>query len=53
MAHFTVEDGNVRFGLGAVKNVGLGAIEAIVARGRREASSRTSSTSAPGLTSKR
>ncbi|MHB9027552.1 MAG: DNA polymerase III subunit alpha [Candidatus Latescibacterota bacterium] len=30
MAYFTVENGNVRFGLGAVKNVGLGAIEAIV-----------------------
>lgn len=30
MAYFTVEDGNVRFGLGAIKNVGLGAIEAIV-----------------------
>ncbi len=29
-AVFTVENGNVRFGLGAVKNVGLGAIEAIV-----------------------
>lgn len=29
-AHFTVEDGNVRFGLGAIKNVGLGGIEAIV-----------------------
>ena len=29
-AHFTVEDGNVRFGLGAVKNVGLGGIEAII-----------------------
>ncbi|MCE5252434.1 DNA polymerase III subunit alpha [bacterium] len=30
-AHFTVDDGNVRFGLGAVKNVGLGAIESIIA----------------------
>ncbi len=30
MAYFIVDDGNVRFGLGAVKNVGLGAIEAIV-----------------------
>jgi DNA polymerase-3 subunit alpha len=29
-AHFTVEDGGIRFGLGAVKNVGLGAIEQIV-----------------------
>ncbi|RJP80747.1 MAG: DNA polymerase III subunit alpha [Candidatus Zixiibacteriota bacterium] len=32
-AKFTVEDGAIRFGLGAVKNVGLGAIELIV-RGR-------------------
>jgi DNA polymerase-3 subunit alpha len=31
VAAFTVEEGNVRFGLGAVKNVGLGAIEAMVA----------------------
>lgn len=30
-AQFTVENGNVRFGLGAIKNVGLGAIESIVA----------------------
>ena len=30
-AHFTVEEGAIRFGLGAVKNVGMGAIEAIVA----------------------
>ncbi len=34
-AHFTVEDGGIRFGLGAVKNVGLGAIEQIV-EGRKE-----------------
>jgi DNA polymerase-3 subunit alpha len=31
VAQFTVEEGNVRFGLGAVKNVGLGAIEAVIA----------------------
>ena len=30
-AEFTVEDGSIRFGLGAVKGVGLGAIEGIVA----------------------
>jgi DNA polymerase-3 subunit alpha len=30
MAHFTVEDGAIRFGLGAIKGVGLGAIEALV-----------------------
>ena len=30
-ARFTVENGKIRFGLGAVKGVGLGAIEAIVA----------------------
>jgi DNA polymerase III subunit alpha len=30
-ARFTVEDGDVRFGLGAVKNVGVGAIESVVA----------------------
>ena len=29
-AHFTVEHGRVRFGLGAIKGVGLGAIEALV-----------------------
>jgi len=29
-AHFTVEDGRIRIGLGAIKGVGLGAIEAIV-----------------------
>src|SRR5690606_32588295 len=29
-AHFTVEDGKIRFGLGAIKGVGLGAIEAII-----------------------
>ncbi|MFO7313908.1 DNA polymerase III subunit alpha [Rhodothermus marinus] len=29
-AHFTVEDGRIRFGLGAIKGVGLGAIEAIL-----------------------
>ncbi|WP_456425627.1 DNA polymerase III subunit alpha [Rhodocaloribacter sp.] len=29
-AHFTVEDGKIRFGLGAIKGVGLGAIEAIL-----------------------
>jgi DNA polymerase III subunit alpha len=29
-AEFTVESGNVRFGLGAIKNVGLGAIESII-----------------------
>ncbi|MBN1293739.1 MAG: DNA polymerase III subunit alpha [Candidatus Latescibacteria bacterium] len=29
-AHFTVDQGNVRFGLGAIKNVGLGAIESII-----------------------
>ncbi len=28
-AHFTVEDGKIRFGLGAIKGVGVGAIEAI------------------------
>lgn len=31
VAQFTVEEGNVRFGLGAVKNVGLGAIEVVIA----------------------
>ncbi len=30
-AHFTVEEGKIRFGLGAIKGVGLGAIEALVA----------------------
>ena len=30
-AHFTVEGDRIRFGLGAIKGVGLGAIEAIVA----------------------
>ena len=30
-AHFTVEDGRIRFGLGAVKNVGSGAIAEILA----------------------
>ncbi|NBC16885.1 MAG: DNA polymerase III subunit alpha [Bacteroidetes bacterium] len=30
MAHFTVEDGSIRFGLGAIKGVGLGAIEALI-----------------------
>lgn len=34
-AHFKVDDGGIRFGLGAVKNVGLGAIEQIM-EGRRE-----------------
>ncbi|GIV57136.1 MAG: hypothetical protein KatS3mg042_0049 [Rhodothermaceae bacterium] len=29
-AHFTVEQGKIRFGLGAIKGVGLGAIEAIL-----------------------
>lgn len=29
-AHFTVEHGQIRFGLGAIKGVGLGAIEALV-----------------------
>ncbi|SHK05166.1 DNA polymerase III subunit alpha [Rhodothermus profundi] len=29
-AHFTVEEGRIRFGLGAIKGVGLGAIEAIL-----------------------
>ncbi|WP_420457452.1 DNA polymerase III subunit alpha [Rubrivirga sp.] len=29
-AHFTVEHGRIRFGLGAIKGVGLGAIEALV-----------------------
>ena len=29
-AHFTVEDGKIRFGLGAIKGVGLGAIEHLV-----------------------
>ncbi|MGI9173995.1 MAG: DNA polymerase III subunit alpha, partial [Rhodothermales bacterium] len=29
-AHFTVEDGKIRFGLGAIKGVGFGAIEVIV-----------------------
>ncbi len=31
IAKFAVVDGKIRFGLGAIKNVGLGAIEAIVA----------------------
>jgi DNA polymerase-3 subunit alpha len=30
-AHFTVDDGAIRFGLGAVKGAGLGAIEALLA----------------------
>ncbi len=30
-AHFTVENGRIRFGLGAIKGLGLGAIECIVA----------------------
>jgi len=30
-AHFTVEDGHIRFGLGAIKGVGAGAIEALLA----------------------
>ena len=29
-AHFTVEDGKIRFGLGAIKGVGFGAIDVIV-----------------------
>ncbi len=29
--HFTVEEGNIRFGMGGIKNVGRSAIEAIVA----------------------
>ncbi|MFW5955220.1 MAG: OB-fold nucleic acid binding domain-containing protein [Rhodothermales bacterium] len=29
-AHFTVDNGGIRFGLGAIKGVGLGAIEAII-----------------------
>jgi DNA polymerase-3 subunit alpha len=28
--HFTVEDGNIRFGLGAIKGAGVGAIEKII-----------------------
>ena len=30
VAHFTVDEGQVRFGLGGVKNVGLGPIESII-----------------------
>ncbi len=29
-AHFTVENGKIRFGLGAIKGVGMGAIEALI-----------------------
>ena len=29
-AHFTVDDGRIRFGLGAIKGVGMGAIEVII-----------------------
>ena len=36
-AHFTVDEGQIRFGLGAVKGVGMGAVESIVeARGDAE-----------------
>jgi DNA polymerase-3 subunit alpha len=35
-AHFTVENGKVRFGLGAIKGVGLGAIEAIVSARKKK-----------------
>jgi DNA polymerase III subunit alpha len=34
-AYFTVEEGKIRFGLGAIKGVGMGAIESII-RGREE-----------------
>ena len=34
-AHFSVEQPNIRFGLGAIKGVGLGAIEALVAARER------------------
>jgi DNA polymerase III subunit alpha len=34
-AHFTVEEGKIRFGLGAIKGVGMGAIESII-RSREE-----------------
>jgi len=36
LAHFTVEDGKIRFGLGAVKGVGRGAIESILEARERE-----------------
>jgi DNA polymerase-3 subunit alpha len=36
-AHFTVDEGQIRFGLGAIKGVGLGAVESIIeARGKQE-----------------
>ncbi len=35
-AHFTVEEESIRFGLGAIKGVGLNAIEAIVAAREKE-----------------
>ena len=36
MAHFSVDADGIRFGLGAIKNVGLGAIEAIVSVREKE-----------------
>ena len=41
VAHFNVENGKIRFGLGAIKGVGLGAIEAIVAAREKHGSFRT------------
>jgi DNA polymerase III subunit alpha len=40
-AHFTVEDGRIRFGLAAIKGVGLGAIEAIEASRTKHGTFRT------------
>ncbi len=40
-AAFTVEDGAIRFGLGAIKGVGMGAIEALLAARRKHGAFRT------------
>ena len=40
-AHFTVDEGRIRFGLGAIKGVGLGAIEALVQAREKQGPFRT------------
>ena len=47
---FVVVDGNIRFGLDAVKGVGYAAVEAIKAAARRAARSSRSGTSASAST---
>ena len=51
--NFVVVDGNIRFGLDAVKGVGYAAVEGISGRGKRTAHSRTSGTSARASTTAR